>query len=87
MEYPLKVSSRNDDLKTRMAQLLLYHLIPSHFQGFRKITLDTLITDGHLQANISSPVLKDESDQGLYPGLGQDLTKYSIHLGVFLPYQ
>lgn len=63
-----EVSSRNDDLKSKMAQLLLYHLIPSHFQGFRKITLDTLITDGHLQANISSPVLKDGSHQGLYLG-------------------
>ena len=74
-----------------MAQLLLYHLIPSHLQGFRKMTLDTLITDGHLQANISSPILKDENHQGLYvgtyPGLRQDPTKYSIHLGVFLPYQ
>lgn len=50
-----------------MAQLLLYHLIPRHFQGVRKTTLDTLITDGHLQANISSPVLKDDSHQGVVP--------------------
>lgn len=60
--------SCNDDFKTRIAPLLLYHLIPSHFQRFRKMPLDTLITDGHLQANIASPVLKDENHQGVVHG-------------------
>lgn len=59
--YLLEIRSRDDDYETRMAPLLLYHLIPCQFRFPRKFPfLDTLITDGHLQANVSSPELQDE---------------------------